>query len=621
MSELDVLRRVWKDIDTPFIGLGRKTVETDRFHREVMEKGNWDEIKRFLRRYADQNVYANVCGFKGPRATNDNAVWGPWMYADLDARDPRKIELKPTIAIQSSPGRYVGLWRLKDGDNDSELNRKLTWFLCKDKSGWEGAKVLRLFTGVHNYKYTNEPVVKLLWDNGPEYSRAEVEEFVKPVKLIKPKPVIDRDLGYYKLKLGGRVCKMIRDGTIITLDGEEDRSKVSNFLISLMAEKGVPQEIAARLMEPWNDITGKYKDDNRLEADIERIYEKHETVKDNEREEDRPLSMAEVGEQDTEWVWMDYLARGEITILEGDPGIGKSFLAQMVSKCICDGEKLPTFGKATALQGKVLHFDSENAMGKVTKKRLMYNGLQNPQNFYQYDRTWSLDDDDDMDRVYRWMNEIKPVLVVFDVINRYLGNTDSSSTKEVTHCIDVGAQLARDFNCAVLMLRHLTKSSKDRAIYRGTGSIAFSGGARLVFTTGNRPDGDEGEHVITTTKNNLGPWVPALTWSILKMPNRQARFQWGDFDESITSDDVVAPTNKGNRGMGEQSQKATDFLKQMLDEGPQDYKEIVRISETKAISLSILKKAADLLGIVRLVTGKGEKRVSMWSLPPSNDQK
>jgi hypothetical protein len=86
----------------------------------------------------------------------------------MDERDPRGIELKPTIAIESSPGRHVGLW-LTDDVVTEELNERLAKYLGDKEGGWDLTQVLRL-PGTINHKYAALPRVRVLWRDGPEYS-------------------------------------------------------------------------------------------------------------------------------------------------------------------------------------------------------------------------------------------------------------------------------------------------------------------------------------------------------------------------------------------------------------------------------------------------------------------
>lgn len=113
------------------------------------------------------DVYFSPCLFSRPRRRNDAVQGSRWLYADLDSVDPAELKdgLRPTVAWESSPGRYQALWLLSQmlsPGTHQQVNKLLTYKLGADKSGWDSSQVLRL-PGTVNHKYDEKPVVKLLW--------------------------------------------------------------------------------------------------------------------------------------------------------------------------------------------------------------------------------------------------------------------------------------------------------------------------------------------------------------------------------------------------------------------------------------------------------------------------
>src|SRR5690606_20909637 len=146
---------------------------------------------------------------------------------------------------------------------------------------------------------------------------------------------------------------------------------------------------------------------------------------------------------------------------------------------ICEGQPLPTYSKYAPppVKGRVAVFDIENSPDKVTKKRLVWadTTLEGMSNFYQDDMPFSINDEEEMEHVYDALERIKPELVVFDTLNTYIGAVDTNKGAEGQQTFIRFKKLAERFNCAVLVLRHLTKSSREKAMYRGQGNIAFTG--------------------------------------------------------------------------------------------------------------------------------------------------
>lgn len=138
---------------------------------------NFHRVRNFIDLHDDKNVYACPHGFSKPIRRAIYAVEGRYLYADLDSVEPSSLSLRPTMALQSSPGRYVGLWRT-DKTATKFLNQRLTHFVGADKGGWDPTQLLRMFPGRRNYKYGDEPLVKLMWRDGPTHKINRLEELI-----------------------------------------------------------------------------------------------------------------------------------------------------------------------------------------------------------------------------------------------------------------------------------------------------------------------------------------------------------------------------------------------------------------------------------------------------------
>jgi hypothetical protein len=114
-----------------------------------------DEVER------GREVFACAHGFIKRLRRKEFAVPPRLMYADLDEADPRSIAIRPSIAFESSPGRFVGIW-LTHEPITWELNRRINHAMSKDPSGWIPTKVLRLIEAP-NFKYASMPMVRVLW--------------------------------------------------------------------------------------------------------------------------------------------------------------------------------------------------------------------------------------------------------------------------------------------------------------------------------------------------------------------------------------------------------------------------------------------------------------------------
>lgn len=594
-----------------------------------------NKVRAFIKDNADKDVYFCPHGFSEPRRKKEYAELPKVLWADLDEADPKKMEknVKPTIAIQSSPGRYVGLWFV-DHTMKESLNKRLSYHLGADQGGWDLTQVLRV-PGTVNYKYNATPRVKLLWNDGPVHKVSALEKLLP--ELEDEISDDDEEDGITPADIYARYAKVIPPMTRQELmRGKPTPGKRSEVLWKLtndLVEAGLTREETYILIKasPWNKFRGRQTEDTQLNRELDKIFGKKlngkkgwsaPDVKEGKKNEHTFLtqSMDEVEEENIDWIWYPYLARGEVTIVEGDPGVGKSYLMQMISKGIVDGDKLPTEKKTMPrlTPGPVAYFDIENSAGSVTKKRLRYNGCENMRLFYQEQEPFSVDNTEILEKVYDGIERLKPVMCVFDTVNLYIGKADTSRGSETTQALANFKDIARRFNCAVVILRHLTKGGGQgtSALYRGQGNIAFTGVSRIVMTVG-RHNEDPDTKVVAMTKCNLAPFPRAITYTITGMPDTlkerdRSKFEWTGFCD-LTSDDIIK-TPEDDNDRGKEGNKAKAFLEEVLAEGAVEVAKIQGMAETRSISWRTLQRAANDLDVKRKTQGFGKGKVTAWSL-------
>lgn len=617
-----IIDRLWRSQPGKYFCLSTKSASGTWkdwfFHRNDIGK-----IADFIEDHRASDLYFCPHGFTEKRRRKAFAVLPRLLWADLDEADPRTIKFKPSVAFESSPGRFVGLW-IVDGEITEELNRRLTYLIDGDVSGWDLTQVLRV-PGTTNYKYKSQPRTRIMWTDGPEYELRRLGRELPAVEGgdADEADVVDATAVYkrWEKKLPHWCRRELLHGKPSVGKRSEMLWKLGNELI----EAGVDRDDAFVLLKasPWNKFRGRRSEDEQLRRELDKSVGKH--LKGRARVVDigekdyvwLARSLDEVPEENIDWLWYPYLARGELTILEGDPERGKSYLAQMVAGHFCDGLPLPSAKEGMPIvTGKVCYFDIENSAGSITVKRMRGNGFKNLNNYLQEEAIFSIDDDENVAKVVEALDRLKPVLIVFDTINTYLGRADAFKGHEAQQAFVRFREIAKRLHCAVLVLRHLTKSSKERAMYRGQGSIAFAGMARVVLTVGAMPD-EPDTRVMAVTKLNIAQRPRALTFSISALPDRgkdtdRSKFSWGEFVD-LTADDMLATT--ATPGRGNERESATIFLKETLAEGPVEYVKIERMAETRSISTRTLQRAADALNLSRRVTGFGKTRRSLWSLP------
>lgn len=603
----------------------------DKWKDNFFSRDEFSEIKGFLKENDHKNIYFCPHGFNRRVRQKSEAVIPNLLYADLDFADPKDIRPRPTIAIQSSPGRYVGIWLLKDQEvkNWEDLNRRLTYHTEADHGGWDLTQVLR-FPGTKNYKYKSEPRVRVMWDDGKLFT-------VKQLNKWLPEEEAEPDFQYlsaaevfesYHDKLPRWVRRELLNKQPV---GKTDRSEMLWKLENACLEAGMSMEEAFAVIKQsgWNKFAGRRNEDEILRRELSKAASNHfkEQPKGAEKlhrrsdEEESRLekeartrltfkSMDKVERENMDFVWRPYLARGEVSILEGDPGLGKSYLAQMVCGAIASGGELPSvYRHEKPVTGPVIYCDIENSAGTVTKPRLEDNGFRNLVNYYVVEEGFSIDDDEALEELYDKAEEIQPAVMVFDTLNTYIGKADTYKAAEVTQAFNVFKDFAKRFNCAVLVLRHLTKGGGS-AIYRGQGSIAFAGSARVVMSVGVDP-GDTDTRAMAITKINFAKAPRALTFRIEERKKDRSEFIWGEFVDLSAQEIMDAAAEARAEGkQGDHIQEAMEFLENMLTGAEIDTAKLYRMAEKRSISRKILDRAADKMEIIQKTRGK----VTTWMM-------
>lgn len=226
------------------------------------------------------------------------------------------------------------------------------------------------------------------------------------------------------------------------------------------------------------------------------------------------------------WLWQDRIPMGKITIIDGDPGKGKSALTLDLAARVSRNGVMPD--KSKGITGPVLVMNAEDDVSDSIVPRLLRAGADMSKVFTMK----TIEDTKgprlpeiplDLDIIERAIKQTKAVLVIIDPFFSFAaGATSWSAMRRVMAPL---AKLAQDTGTAVVIVRHLTKGAGQSAIYRGGGSMAIIGSARSAMLVGENPDNNK-QVLLIQTKSNLAPFAPTLPFE--KMTARGAMFlKWG----------------------------------------------------------------------------------------------
>lgn len=326
------------------------------------------------------------------------------------------------------------------------------------------------------------------------------------------------------------------------------------------------------------------------------------------------VRVADVRREGVHWLWRRRIPFGRLTALLGDPGVGKSWLTLAVAAAVTRGATLPgddTSGKPS----RVLVLTAEDGLADTVRPRLEDMGadltlvhvLTATRDLDGRERFPSLADD--LSALDAELQRGDYVLLIVDPINAYLGTqVDSHRDAAIRSVLGPLAQLAERHGVAVLFTLHLTKSGRDRAIYRGQGSIAYSAAARVVLLAGQ--DSETGNRALIWVKGNLSAPAPAIGYEIA-----DARFAWLG-ESQLTAAQLLAPDADASERPAQR--EAEDFLRQVLADGPRPAKDTTKEAEEAGIARRTLWRAKTALDVVADREGEAGKRGAgkwVWRLP------
>ena len=317
------------------------------------------------------------------------------------------------------------------------------------------------------------------------------------------------------------------------------------------------------------------------------------------------ICLADVVPEKVEFLWRPYIPKGKLTLLEGDPGVGKSWLTCAIATATVAGEGPSGWMQDTP--GNVLMLSVEDGLADTLRPRL--DAMRaNVKRIFALQGALILNDSGLL-RLESEIIDYKPILVAIDPLVAYLGaGVDMHRANETRAVMSRLAILAERYHCAIVAVRHLTKGGKDKAIYRGIGSIDFTAACRSVLLVGGDPD-DSSRRAVVHIKSNLSEKGAAIGYEI-----REDGFYWTGASD-LTAERILASTSDEEQGSALRS--AENFLREALSDGPRWAKEIKEEAKETGISQATLLRARQAMDVKVRKEGKpGDKQQRwVWMLP------
>lgn len=296
---------------------------------------------------------------------------------------------------------------------------------------------------------------------------------------------------------------------------------------------------------------------------------------EGQKAELKMIRMSEVESQEVKWLWYPFIPYGKLTIIQGDPGDGKTTLVLNIAAKLSKGE---CFDSDMDVQEpvNVIYQTAEDGLADTVKPRLELAGAD-------CEKILVIDE-----RLEEALAKTRAKVLILDPIQAYLGGgMDMNRANEARDMTKKLGALAEKYQCAILLIGHMNKASGNKAAYRGMGSIDFFAVARSVLLVG-RIEGEPNTRAVVQIKNNLAAFGHPKAFML-----SETGFHWlGDYE--ITADEVlggIAP--KANK-----LEQAKQMLRELAEtSNAVQSNEIFEMADEQGISKRTLENAKKVLGI------------------------
>ena len=362
------------------------------------------------------------------------------------------------------------------------------------------------------------------------------------------------------LSLGGVSGKALRqflserpdvERVFLCLDADKAGEDACKRLTALL-----PDTVSVTRIQPcmkdWNDVLvhrAEIPNRDYFKSIVLKEPSKPETVK--------IIRMSDVELTPVKWLWKPYLPFGKLSVLQGNPGEGKTYFAMHLAAACTNGKLLPNMERMEPFN--VIYQTAEDGLGDTVKPRLIEAGAD-------LDRVLVIDDSEVQltlsdERIEKAIVENNARLVIIDPIQAYLGaDVDMNRANEVRPIFMRLGQVAQRTGCAILLIGHLNKAAGMQSLQRGLGSIDIAAAVRSVMFIGKLKH-DPTMRILTHEKSSLAPPGASLAFSL----GDEGGFRWvGEYD--ITADEMLSGIEPQRET---KTQQAKDLICTLLAGGKQ----------------------------------------------------
>lgn len=324
--------------------------------------------------------------------------------------------------------------------------------------------------------------------------------------------------------------------------------------------------------------------------------------------------MADVEPEQVRWLWPERFPLGKLSLLVGDPCLGKSFLTLDVAARVSKGTAWPDRRDEPGEPGNVLLLSAEDDPGDTIRPRLDAAGADVTR-IHVIDGVCRKQTDEapayfslacDLHELEACIVDTEARLLILDPISAYLDGKDSHRNSDIRGLLGPLTGLAARCGCAILAVTHMNKSGSMRALYRAQGNIAFVASGRAAWLVAKDPD-DRPRRLLLPLKTNLAANPTGLAFRII-----DGALEWDPGPVDIDPDQILAAENVPDRT---ERDEVKEWLEQLLIRGSLPAKQVEDAARSEGYAMRTVHRAKKTLGVHTNREGFGAGGRYVWELP------
>ena len=333
----------------------------------------------------------------------------------------------------------------------------------------------------------------------------------------------------------------------LCLDSDEAGRNACVKIADSLSDRYIVKQIVPQKKD-WNEV---------ITSNESKLIAERNTLKDSYSRNKVPMIYyKDIEATEVEWLWYPYIPFGKVTILQGNPGEGKTYFSMQLCAACTNHKELPNMEEIEPFN--VIYQTAEDGMADTIKPRLIEAGAD-------MDRVMVIDDTEDPltlsdERIEKAIIQNNVRLMIIDPLQAFIGaDVDMNRANEVRPVFRRLGQIADATGCAIVLIGHLNKSTGTSSTYRGLGSIDITAAVRSILFIG-KVRKDPTTRVLLHEKSSLAPPGETLAFHL----GDDQGFRWiGAYE--ITADELL----NGSEGIKTMTkkEKGIQLIKDMLKDG------------------------------------------------------